>query len=100
MVGQLTVVAVMALAATASVGAMTTRLDAETRTVVATAAMVLWAWWGFATRNITRMGDTATVSEAYVGLSYLGFAFALIMLLFVVQMALATLTSDSTELFE
>lgn len=98
MVGQLTVVAVMALAAAGSAGVMSSRLDPETRTVLATAAMMLWAWWGFATRNVTRMGDTTTVSEAYVGLSYLGFAFALIMLLFVVQMALATLSSDSTEI--
>jgi hypothetical protein len=95
MVGELTLFSVSVVGILASAGAMTGRLDPETRTVLATASMVTWSVWAFGMRNVTRNSGNGLVGETNLGVSYLGFTFALIMLLFVVQMALATLTSDN-----
>lgn len=74
----------------ASAGAMTVRLDEQTRLVLAAFAMMVWSYWALQSFSVAVVADNGTVvTESYVGLAALGATAAAVMLLSVAKLTFA-----------
>jgi hypothetical protein len=92
---QLTYILVGLMAMAATGATLSTRLDGETRLLMAVSSMTLWAYWALSSLSVTVIANSGSrVTEAYLGLAALGATFGAVMLLSVIRLAFGTITNE------
>lgn len=86
------------LAALTSAGVFIASLDAPTRVILATLAMMLWGYWALSSFRVTTVTDGGqVVAESYQGLAAIGIAIAAVLLLTLVRLVFTGLWADRTQ---
>lgn len=94
---QLTFVFLGILAVLGTIGALSTGLDHETRTIAAVFGMVAWAYWGLSGFAVETASSGAVVSQTHVGLVALGLGAAVVMLLVSAKLAFELLGESTSD---
>lgn len=97
MMFQLTFVFLGLLAVLGVVGAVSTSLDHETRTIAAAFSMAAWAYWSISAFSVETVSNGQVVAQNHVGLVALGAAASAIMLLVFAKLAFELLSGSTSD---